>query len=120
MDREQALNEFWNSFDLIAYDETSVPDTAQLPYITYEVAVSNLNNAIPLSVSVWYRSTGWKNITNKAQEILQTIGRGGTMKNYDGGAFWVTLQSPQYQRMSEPSDDMIRRIVINTMVEYFD
>lgn len=120
MDKEQALNAFWSSFGLIAYDETSVPDTAVLPYITYETAVSDFDRPIALSMSLWYRSTSWKDITAKAKEIIKAIGKGGTMVKYDGGAFWIVTQSPEYQRMSEASDDMVRRIVINVMVEFID
>ena len=37
MDKAQALHSFWSGFGLTAYDENTVPDGAQLPYITYEV-----------------------------------------------------------------------------------
>lgn len=120
MDKEQALYQFWAGFGWPAYDENSVPDDAKLPYITYEDAVSDFDNAIPLSASLWHRSDSWKTITAKAKEIVNVIGRGGVKIGYDGGGFWLTLSSPQYQRMPESSDNDIRRILFNVMIEYID
>ena len=38
MDKSQALNTFWNSFGIPAYDEYTVPDGTSIPYITYDTA----------------------------------------------------------------------------------
>ena len=54
MDRAQAINSFWNSFGLRAYDENTVPQNAVLPYITYEVAIASFEDGdVPLTASVW-------------------------------------------------------------------
>lgn len=117
MDKAQALNTFWNGFKLVAYDENSVPNDAALPYITYSVAEGVFNNVVPLMASIWYRGTGWAEITNKAEEIVNVIGIGGITVPYDNGALWITAGNPLIQRMSDP-DDTIRRILINVNVEY--
>ena len=39
MNKEQAIHFFWSQFGLPAYDENSVPDDAQMPYITYNVVI---------------------------------------------------------------------------------
>ena len=62
MDKVQALNSFWNSFDLKAYDATSVPDGTEMPYITYEVSTDSFGRQLSQTVSLWYRSSSWKEI----------------------------------------------------------
>lgn len=120
MNKTQALYNFWSDFELNAYDETSVPDSAQLPYITYENADDSFGNEIAISASVWYRSTSWKDVTEKVVEISDAITRGGKLIVYDGGAFWIRKGSPWAQRMSDGSDDSIRRIVLNLVIEFLD
>ena len=111
-----ALNTFWNSFGLTAYDENTVPDGAVMPYITYETAVGGLDK-VPLTASLWYRSTSWKDISEKALAISDEIG-GGYGVRYDEGRLWITKENPFAQRMSEPSDDKVRRIVLQVTAEY--
>ena len=119
MNKIQALNNFWNSFTLPAYDESSVPDTAKLPYITYTVGEDDFGYPVSLTASIWYRSKRWDEITLKLEEISERIGRGGTMISYDGGAFWLTKGTPFAQRVRD-EDDSIRRIFMNIEVEFIN
>ena len=119
-DKIQALHNFWSSFGLTAYDENSVPDDARLPYITYEVSSDDFGHTLAQTASLWYRSTSWADITKKEQQIADFITKGGRMIAYDDGAFWVQKASPWAQRMSDPSDDKIRRIVLNVTVEFLN
>lgn len=118
MNAIQTLQHFWSGFGLPAYDETTVPDDAQLPYITYEVSKSFFNGPVMQTASLWYYSPSWAAITEKEQEIADFIGRGGRMMNCDEGAFWIMRGTPWAQRMSDPSSDMIRRIVLNIQIEF--
>lgn len=121
MNKIQALNQFWqDASGLIAYDETSVPDTAILPYLTYETVTDDFDHEVAVTASLWYRSTSWQSISQKELEISDFIGRGGRMVAYEGGAFWIKKANPWAQRMSEASDDMVRRIVLNLSIEYID
>ena len=130
MNKIQTLNAFWNSFGLKAYDETSVPEyitddqgnkvKLEPPYITYEVSDDEFGNVLMRTASLWYRSSSWEEVTAKEQEIAEYITRGGRMLAYDGGAIWLQKSTPWAQRMSEPSDDMIRRIVLNVSIEFLD
>lgn len=116
----QALHSFWSGFGLTAYDENSVPTEAELDYLTYEASSDSFGNAIAQTASLWYRDSSWASITAKEQEISDYIGRGGRMVAYEGGVMWIQKATPWAQRMSEPSDEMIRRIVLNVMVEFLD
>ena len=120
MNKIQALNTFWNGFKLKAYDEYSVPDNTALPYITYEVSDGDFGNTLAQTASLWYRSSSWSEITEKEQEIANFITRGGRMVRYDGGAMWIKKASPWAQRLDDPSDEMIRRIILNITVEFLD
>lgn len=116
-DKWTALHTFFNSFGITAYDENTVPDGAEPPYITYEASITSFDEKIPLTASLWYRSTSWEAISKKADEIGEAIG-GGYGVPYDGGRLWVTKASTFAQRMAEPSDYNIRRIVLQIGVEY--
>lgn len=122
MDKAQALHAFWSGFGLRAYDENTVPlgdDAPAFPYITYTVTTDSFDNVLNLTGSIWYRTTTWEGISDKAEEIAQAI----TAMNppsikIDGGRLYITKGTPFAQRMADPSDDMIRRILINLQVEY--
>lgn len=116
MDTLQALDNFWNGFDWPAYDESTVPDEAQLPYITYEGSSDFFGRPIAQTISLWDRSYSWKAVTEKEQEIAARIGRGGVQIPCDGGVIWIKRGAPWAQRV--PSDPDIRRIAINLEVEF--
>lgn len=131
MNKVQALAAFWDSFGWNAFDENSVPEEYPTgvklvpPYITYQVATDSLNDyGIALTASLWHKSpdtltkVGWAEVTLKSEEISAAIGRGGKVMPYEGGYLWIKRGSPFAQRMSDPEDDLIRRIVLNIEAEY--
>ena len=120
MDKFQALQSFWSSFNIPAYDENTVPtgdDRPAYPYITYDAAVAEFGYPVAMSASLWYYGTSWSQVTTKLAEIEAAIGRGGQFVPCDGGAIWIKEATPFAQRMSD-SNDMIRRIYINIAVEF--
>ena len=120
MNKEQTLHAFWSNFGLKAYDENSVPDTAKLPYLTYESSVDDFGKPLAQTVNLWYRSSSWTDIVAKEQQISDYITRGGRMIAYDGGAMWIQKGSPWAQRLEEESDADIRRMILNVVIEYMD
>lgn len=120
MDKFQALQSFWSSFGMSAYDENTVPsgdDKPSYPYITYDASVSNLGAPVALSGSIWDYGTSWSRVTTKMSQVQSTIGRGGKLIPVDGGALWIKQGSPFAQRVSD-TNDMIRRIFINIEAEF--
>lgn len=121
MDKAQALHQFWSSFGLEAIDELSAYDeNANIPdrYITYEVATANFGDAVALTASLWYRSTSWAEISQKADEIAEYIGYGGKVLPVDGGYIWIQLGNPFARRMFVDENDSIRRIYINITADF--
>lgn len=124
MDKWQALQTFWASFDLEAIDNTILLDNdtreelgIDFPYITYEASTSDFDEPLALTASLWYHSLSWGAISQKADEIGDALGLGGVKIPYDGGQVWIQRGTPFAQRLSDP-DRYIRRIVLNIVVEF--
>ena len=67
--------------------------------------------------SLWYKSYSWEEISKKTEEIAKFIYKMKPIQ-IDGGYLWINKGSPFAQRMSDPSDDLIRRMYINIDVEF--
>lgn len=118
MDKAQAIHEFWNCFGIPAYDETTVPDDAQLPYITYNVMTDKLDRIMNLHGSIWYKGYSWEAITKKVDEIAHTLADDGFfIQTLDHGHVWYQQGVPFAQRMTD-TDDAIRRIYVNVQAEF--
>lgn len=119
MDRWQAQHEFWNSFGIPAYDQTTVSDDAEMPYITYNAVSSNLDVPVQVTASVWYYSKSWAEISQKVDEMAATIDSMNPSIPIEGGRLKVRLPKDMAfaQRMGE-EDAFVRRIVINVEMEF--
>lgn len=118
MNVEQRIHAFWSGFGLPAYDENTVPDDAKMPYITYESVNDYFGSDRTVSASLWYRSSSWQEITEKQEEISTFIGRGGIITITEDGGLWIKRGTPWANRMSESTDDKVRRIALNINIEF--
>ena len=118
MTKAAAIYQFWNSFGLTAYEENTVPDDADFPYIAYQLATDSFDYEIPLTASIWYRSESWTAINAKTEEVSQKIGRGGKFVPCDGGAIWLKRGQPFAQSMGDESDNLIKRKYLNITAEF--
>ena len=118
MTKAAAIYQFWNSFGLTAYEENTVPDDADFPYITYQLVTDSFDYEIPLTASIWYRSESWTAINAKAEEVSQKISRGGKIIPCDGGAIWMKRGQPFAQSMGDESDNLIKRKYLNITAEF--
>lgn len=119
MDNEQAYKAFWASFGLNAYDENTVPESASLPYITYEYAENGFDDGeIALTANLWDGGKSWGYLTKIVDNIKHAIGYEGVTLRTDEGYIWIKRRSPFAQRTGDPNDN-IRRIMINILVEFF-
>lgn len=120
MNGEQTVHAFWASFGWDAYDETSVPAQKPMPYITHEGAVDTFGHEVAQVATLWYRSSGWTEITAKRREIEARLTKGGLIIPYDGGAVLIRRGDPWAQRRADAVDDMARSIVLNYTVEFIE
>ena len=121
MNKWEALQEFWSSFGWDAYDENSVDTGAlspSLPYITYAAQIGSFGQILSLTASLWDKSTSWKSVSDKADEIADEIGYAYKLAEIDGGYLYIAKGQPFAQRMSDPEDPEIKRIYIILNAEF--
>ena len=118
MTKAAAIYQFWSSFGLTAYEENTVPDDADFPYITYQLVTDSFDRDVPVTASLWYRSESWAAINAKTEEISHKISRGGKIISCDGGAIWMKRGQPFAQNMRDESDDLIKRKYLNITAEF--
>ena len=119
MDNWQAQYEFWNSFGIPAYEETSVPKGAAYPYITYQAVDGVFGAVLPVNASIWTRTTSWTQADTKANEIKEFIKTMGYPK-IEGGRYRVFINSDSMwaQSMNDPNDDQIKRKRLDVRFEF--
>lgn len=115
-----ALHEFFSSFGLTAYVNTSVPDDVTFPYLTYEF-ISGAFNDTPASITVnlWFFTESEAIPNRKAEEISRVIGQSGKLISCDDGLIWIKRGSPFCQSLTDDTDPGIKRRYMNITLEYF-
>lgn len=124
MTKAAALYQFFSSFGIPAYEESSVPTNEDggapsFPYITYEVITGSFGEEVALSFSAWYKSTSWTEANQMEETISKRIGRGGIYLLCDGGVIWIKRGTPWAQRTGDDSHTSIKRIIMNLSVEFW-
>ena len=131
MNKQQAYNAFWGGFGVLAFEENSVPDdnviaelikagvaAAKYPYITYQVIIDDLGNAVYPSASIYDKSSSWERVDTLTNAISNRIQNMGTIR-LDNGRMFITKGSPFAQHMGEGEAFDIKRVVLNLGVEFF-
>ena len=108
----QALHTYLSGFGLKAYAEDSVPDNAQLPYITYRVVDPEWHQKATFFVRVWFRSTRNAELLEKADQITGDIGEAKRLP-FDGGLLVVWPESPKVQIVVDSKDRDLRYAYIS-------
>lgn len=116
MDKWQALNSFFDSFGVNAYDE-NVPDREKFPRITYQSSIGSIGNAVQIDASVWDLSTSWETVDNIVNAIDNHIKNMGCPQ-IDGGRYMVSKGTPFAQRMADPENTEIKRTVLHINFEF--
>ena len=119
MTKEQALHNFFNSFGIVGYRATSVPDDVIFPFLTYDAPISSFEeDSTSITLNLYYYTDSEANPDSKAEEIRQRIGMGGTLLNCDGGAIWLKWGVPWCQSLVDETNRNIKRRYINITAEY--
>lgn len=118
MTPEAAIYGFMSGFGIPAYAATSVPDDAEFPYITYELAVDDFwggDTALPMSI--WYRGDSEAEPNAKAREVSKALA-GCKCLPCDGGGIILKKGSPFCQNMADGGDSAVKRRYINLTAEF--
>lgn len=127
MDVEQAINQFWNSFGVIAFDEATTPDITQFeemkiepyPRITYTVSLNAFGIPTSLRTSLWDKKPSFKRLDELTNQIKDRLKYNGEQIRYDNGTMWIKMGTPFSGHQTDP-DDTIRHTVINVEIEYLE
>lgn len=117
MDKQQAYYSLWTRFGVSAYDENRVPEEAELPYITYQVLLGDLDEPIYPVATLWKRDTSWTWLDAKLSEISRYITEMSPIP-LDEGYMNVTKGTPFAGRTSDPNDKTIIGYRLNLGIEF--
>ena len=109
----KGLNQFFSQFGT-AYIETSVPESAEFPYITYKCGSEDWSNKALISCSIYSKSSSYLELSEIAEKILDSA-RNGAIINVDGGYLCIYLGEPEFQIVPN-TDYNIRQGYINFVV----
>ena len=116
MNKWDAQQAYWSSFGLPAFNELTVRDDAQMPYITYQFVNGEIDGVVNASASLYYRGTSWGPICSKVMEMEPIVDR---QVPIDGGVMKVRKPERNFaQPMNEPSDNKVRRMVLTVEIEF--
>lgn len=112
-----ALYRFLSGFDIPAYNANTVPDEADVAYLTYPLTEPEWNTPGTFYVTVYYRNqTSNLAAMQKADEIVHAIGEGIRLP-CTGGYVVLWPQSPVIQAL--PPDNDIRGAYINLQINAY-
>lgn len=115
----RALYNFWSGFGMPAYTTTTVPDDAELPYITYSLVQTEPLNFATHYAQVWYRDTSNEALMEKVAEILEAIGT-GVMIATDDGYVCIRPGSGQVVQLLTDENPEIRYAYINLQINCYN
>ena len=119
MTPEAAIFSLLGELGIPAYAAASVPDDAEYPYATVEMAIGAFGDGeVPLPVSLWYYGDSESEPNAGARALATIVGLGGRVIPCDGGAVWVKRGGPFSQSMGDSTDDKIKRRYVNLTAEW--
>lgn len=111
----QALYQFFSQFGIPAYAEDTIPQNAELPYLTYSNVDPDWREQRTIHVQVYYRNqTSNLASLTKADEIMAEIGDCRKLP-FDGGL--VVLRPVDVQ--PKPPDGSVRAAVISLTINAY-
>lgn len=120
MTKHEAVQAFFEKCGIAVYAAASVPDGAQMPYLTYEMQeVAFGDGEVPITANAWFYTSGETVPDEYCANLSRLIGRGGALLHCDGGAVWLKRGSPFAQRIKNTGEDTIKRRYINLTAEFF-
>lgn len=117
--REAAIYSFFAGFGIPAYAASATPDNAEMPYITYELAIGDFYDEVTIPANLWYYTESEAEPNAKVREIEDVLGTGGKLLTYDGGAVWIKRGQPWCQSVKD-EDNAVKRRYLNFDLDYME
>lgn len=120
MTKDRALFEWFQRFGMPFYPVTALPPAKEItfPYGTYEPIFGYNGDITYPTVNIYYLTESEVIPNNKAAEIGEVIGKGGTLVKCDEGLMWIKRGSPFVQGINDPDNSNIKRRLISIAVEF--
>lgn len=112
----EALYNFASSFGWNAYPEYSVPNNAELPYITYTFHESKFTEQGMLQMRLWQISESYTEINQKVDMIEQEV-RNGKKLFTESGIIYLYKGSPWCQ--PQPADEPNLKIAYLNFIAHY-
>lgn len=111
----KTLKTFFSSFGIPAYTLESVPETVELPYITYPLTEPEWSEQASFYCQVWYPKKRLAELLAKADQITAAIGTGKRFEQ-DGGIMVLYPSTPLTQILT---DDYSQSAYINLSINAY-
>ena len=120
MTKDRALFEWFQQFGMPFYPVTALPPAKEItfPYGTYEPVFGYNGDITYPTVNIYYLTESEVTPNNKAAEIGEVIGMGGTLVKCDEGLMWIKRGSPFVQGINDPDNSNIKRRLISIAIEF--
>lgn len=115
----KALYQFFSGFGNPAYAENSVPENAELPYITYPLIETEPLGQATYYCQVWTRSTSFERTIIIADTIKRALGKTGVTINCEGGGYVVLRPATPFIQIMVDEDPAIKRAYINLLINCY-
>lgn len=113
MTPEAAIYNFLSGFSIPAYASTAVPETAEYPYLTYDLVMGDWYSTDQnMTVNLWYYGNSEAEPNAKAREIGAALSNGGTIINCDDGSLWLSKGDPWCQSVIDEDNAVKRRYLL--------
>lgn len=116
VDVASALYAFFSGFGIPTYTTNNVPETAVLPYLTYDFTVSKTLASTPLGARLWWEGTLPRAMLEKADEIGARIGAGIQIP-CGNGYLWMYKGEPFVQAIAD-EDERISTLYLNIIASF--
>ena len=97
----KTLKTFFGGFGIPAYTLESVPETVELPYLTYPLTEPEWDEQASFYCQVWYPKNKLEALLTKADQITAAIGATGVKFEQDGGYLVIYPSTPLIQILTD-------------------
>lgn len=110
-----ALFAFYSGFGIPAYTTDTVPDDAELPYITYLYAEPQYQSPVSHYCRIYMRTNSNMELLQKAGEVIRAIGDGVVFEH----GVVIRPETPLVQLLIDEANPDIRTAYINLQLNAF-